>query len=58
LANSEEKVKTSSAQLTGGEKYARPKLKVFGQVGALTQGGTGLEAEGMMGMMDMTKVKN
>ena len=39
--------------ITNGSKaYAKPQLKVFGQVGMLTQGGTGTMSENVMNPMN------
>jgi len=52
MADIERKSRQNDARSADREEYARPKLKVFGQVGALTQSGTGLEIEGMMNEID------
>jgi hypothetical protein len=59
LANIEQKMTNNITQSPTREAYTSPVLKEFGQVGALTQAGSGLIAEmgmeipmmGMLGMM-------
>jgi hypothetical protein len=46
------KSKQDEALSGAREPYAQPKLKELGQVGALTQAGTGVMAEMGVGMMD------
>jgi hypothetical protein len=57
LTDIDQKTKHDDARSNTREEYARPELKVFGQVGALTQSGSnGVVEEGMeipMGGMDM-----
>jgi hypothetical protein len=55
-----DKSKRNEALTVARKPYARPELREFGQVGALTQSGTGDKAErgGMdMGMMGLDKDK-
>jgi len=57
LADIEQKPGQNDARSAAREEYARPKLRVFGQVGALTQSGSGLDAEKAMDMGMMAEMK-
>ena len=56
MANSNDKSDAKSDATR--QPYEKPRLKEFGQVGALTQAGTGGMVEGMMDMGMMAEKKD